>query len=101
MSVKVDPTSLAIGVGLGALVALVVNKVLSKPGLVNPGIDKASAKVATVKSMKDIEETCKNNGGKAVFCRCWRSSKFPYCDGAHASFNKECGDNIGPLVING
>ncbi|VDN98131.1 unnamed protein product [Rodentolepis nana] len=37
--------------------------------------------------------------GKASFCRCWKSKKFPYCDGAHNSYNKETGDNIGPLVI--
>lgn len=100
MTVKVDPTSLAVGVGLGALVGFLVSKALSKGTLVNPSIDKASAKVATVQSMKDIEETCKNNNGKAVFCRCWRSSKFPYCDGSHAKYNKECCDNTGPLVIN-
>jgi CDGSH-type Zn-finger protein len=25
---------------------------------------------------------------KAVFCRCWKSKKFPYCDGAHAKHNQ-------------
>mmetsp|Transcript_99637 Transcript_99637/g.121854 ORF Transcript_99637/g.121854 Transcript_99637/m.121854 type:complete len:102 (-) Transcript_99637:133-438(-) len=101
MSVKVDPTSLVVGVGLGALVGFLVSKALSKPTLVNPGIDKGSEKVATVQSLKDVEQTCKNNNGKAVFCRCWRSSKFPYCDGSHGKYNKECCDNTGPLVING
>jgi CDGSH-type Zn-finger protein len=38
-------------------------------------------------------------GKKAVFCRCWRSGKFPLCDGAHAKHNAETGDNVGPLII--
>jgi CDGSH-type Zn-finger protein len=37
--------------------------------------------------------------GKAVYCRCWKSAKFPYCDGAHNKYNKETGDNLGPLII--
>ncbi|OQR80378.1 CDGSH iron-sulfur domain-containing protein 1 isoform 1 [Tropilaelaps mercedesae] len=36
---------------------------------------------------------------KKVFCRCWRSSKFPYCDGTHSKYNQESGDNVGPLII--
>lgn len=43
----------------------------------------------------DIEEL----GDSTAFCRCWRSSKFPYCDGAHNSYNISCGDNVGPLLI--
>ncbi|TSK22800.1 CDGSH iron-sulfur domain-containing protein 1 [Bagarius yarrelli] len=43
----------------------------------------------------DIEEL----GDKAVYCRCWRSKKFPYCDGAHTKHNQETGDNVGPLII--
>jgi len=43
----------------------------------------------------DIEDL----GNKAVFCRCWKSKKFPYCDGSHAKHNKETGDNVGPLII--
>ena len=31
--------------------------------------------------------------------RCWKSKKFPYCDGSHAKHNKETGDNTGPLII--
>nr|CDS29709.1 expressed protein [Hymenolepis microstoma] len=38
-------------------------------------------------------------GCKTCFCRCWKSKKFPYCDGAHNAYNKDTGDNIGPLVI--
>ncbi|CAH8573677.1 unnamed protein product [Heterobilharzia americana] len=36
---------------------------------------------------------------KKVYCRCWRSTKFPYCDGAHNKHNEETGDNVGPLII--
>jgi hypothetical protein len=25
---------------------------------------------------------------QAVFCRCWRSEKFPFCDGKHVAHNK-------------
>merc|ERR1719232_1825643 len=35
-------------------------------------------------------------GDKGVFCRCWKSKKFPYCDGSHAKHNAETGDNVGP-----
>ena len=39
------------------------------------------------------------SGGKAVLCRCWKSAKFPLCDGAHAQHNKETGDNLGPVIV--
>ncbi|KAH9278012.1 CDGSH iron-sulfur domain-containing protein 2 -like protein A [Echinococcus granulosus] len=38
-------------------------------------------------------------GRKAVYCRCWKSKKFPLCDGAHNAHNAETGDNVGPLII--
>ena len=38
-------------------------------------------------------------GSKGVFCRCWKSNKFPYCDGSHAKHNAETGDNVGPLIV--
>ncbi|XP_003745010.1 CDGSH iron-sulfur domain-containing protein 1 isoform X2 [Galendromus occidentalis] len=59
---------------------------------VNPGIDKSKAKVVNTVDIEDI-------GDKAVFCRCWRSSKFPYCDGTHTKFNQESGENVGPLIV--
>nr|CAG4635208.1 EOG090X0JRY [Alona affinis] len=59
---------------------------------VNLAIKKNEAKVVDQIDVEDI-------GDKKVFCRCWRSSSFPYCDGTHAKHNKECGDNVGPLII--
>ncbi|XP_012679841.1 CDGSH iron-sulfur domain-containing protein 1 isoform X1 [Clupea harengus] len=61
-------------------------------GHVNLTVKKDSSKVVHSFDMEDI-------GSKAVYCRCWRSKKFPYCDGAHAKHNEETGDNVGPLII--
>ncbi|CAJ0957733.1 unnamed protein product, partial [Mesorhabditis belari] len=49
-------------------------------------------KVVDTVDMEDI-------GDKKTFCRCWKSSKFPYCDGTHNKHNKETGDNVGPLIV--
>ena len=37
-------------------------------------------------------------GDKKAFCRCWKSKKFPYCDGSHRNI---CEPNsaLGPVVI--
>lgn len=59
---------------------------------INPSIKKDSPKVVDTIDLEDL-------GNKTVFCRCWRSKKFPYCDGAHVSHNKNCDDNIGPLIL--
>lgn len=32
-------------------------------------------------------------------CRCFASSKFPFCDGSHNKHNEQCGDNAGPAVL--
>lgn len=61
-------------------------------GKVNPIIKKNEAKVVDSVDIEDITE-------KAVFCRCWRSKNWPYCDGSHGAHNKETGDNVGPLVV--
>lgn len=59
---------------------------------INPAIKKDQPKVVDTLDVEDL-------GNKSVFCRCWKSKKFPYCDGSHAAHNKECGDNVGPLII--
>jgi CDGSH-type Zn-finger protein len=61
-------------------------------GPINPSIRKDEEKVADFVKVTDLPP-------KAVFCRCWRSEKFPYCDGRHVAHNKETGDNVGPLVL--
>ena len=67
----------------------------------------------TCNAVADIEDS-----GKKVFCRCWKSKTFPYCDGSHvgvrcaavralcgtnascpAQHNQETGDNLGPLIV--
>lgn len=58
----------------------------------NLSVKKDSPKVADI---VDIEEI----GDKKVFCRCWRSKKFPYCDGSHTKHNQVTGDNVGPLIV--
>ncbi|KAI8521616.1 CDGSH iron-sulfur domain-containing protein 2 [Branchiostoma belcheri] len=63
-----------------------------KDQLVNLRIQKESSKVV---NMADIEDL----GNKVCYCRCWRSKKFPLCDGSHAKHNEDTGDNVGPLVL--
>ena len=57
----------------------------------NNKIDLDSPKVATMEKMQE--------GDKKVYCRCWKSDTFPFCDGSHMSHNKETGDNVGPLIL--
>lgn len=85
------PVAVVAGVG-GFLVSQYLNKRCSTKSLVNRSINKDSPKVVHCFDMEDI-------GTKAVYCRCWKSKKFPYCDGAHAKHNEETGDNVGPLII--
>ncbi|XP_018322497.1 CDGSH iron-sulfur domain-containing protein 2 homolog [Agrilus planipennis] len=59
---------------------------------VNHIIHRSNPKVVDTVDVEDITD-------KAVFCRCWKSKNWPYCDGSHGSHNKETGDNVGPLVV--
>ncbi|XP_048208100.1 CDGSH iron-sulfur domain-containing protein 1-like [Perognathus longimembris pacificus] len=59
---------------------------------VNLHIQKDNPKIVHAFDMEDL-------GDKAVYCRCWRSKKSPFCDGAHTKHNEETGDNVGPLII--
>mmetsp|Transcript_24011 Transcript_24011/g.34887 ORF Transcript_24011/g.34887 Transcript_24011/m.34887 type:complete len:126 (+) Transcript_24011:70-447(+) len=38
-------------------------------------------------------------GEEKRFCRCWKSTIFPLCEGRHNGHNAHHDDNIGPLVI--
>lgn len=38
--------------------------------------------------------------GEVAFCRCYRSTTFPWCDGvSHHKHCSQTGDNIGPIII--
>merc|ERR1712221_12929 len=63
-----------------------------KPSRVNEMVKMDCAKVVDTFDIEDM-------GDKAVYCRCWKSKKFPFCDGSHAKHNTETGDNVGPLII--
>ncbi|KAH9514473.1 hypothetical protein Btru_025345 [Bulinus truncatus] len=59
---------------------------------VNFHLQKEDSKVVTQMDIEDL-------GDKIAFCRCWRSKKFPLCDGSHNKHNDETGDNVGPLLL--
>merc|ERR1719262_208083 len=65
--------------------------------LVNPNIKKDQEKVPTLMEFDEIQAKAKD--GNVCLCRCWRSAKFPFCDGTHLKYNKETGDNVAPFVI--
>ncbi|XP_063047785.1 CDGSH iron-sulfur domain-containing protein 1 [Engraulis encrasicolus] len=81
----------ATAVGILAYQTFASRKTCPKPK-VNLELQKDNPKVVHAFDIEDL-------GDKAVYCRCWRSKKFPYCDGAHAKHNQETGDNVGPLII--
>ena len=60
-------------------------------GKINDTIDLDSPKVVNTDELAA--------GEKKVYCRCWKSGTFPLCDAAHVEHNKECGDNVGPLIV--
>ena len=70
-----------------------------KKNLVNLSLKKDQTKVVDAYDCNEIEKLAEYKDGKLVMCRCWRSKKFPYCDGSHVEHNKETGDNVGPLII--
>merc|ERR1712117_166809 len=63
-----------------------------QPARINNQIKLDSPKVVDTVEIEDL-------GDKAVFCRCWKSKKFPYCDGSHAKHNELTGDNVAPLIV--
>ncbi|NWI44657.1 CISD1 protein, partial [Picathartes gymnocephalus] len=88
--------AVSLAAGAATVGYLAYKKFLSKDkcckAMVNPHIQKDNPKVVHAFDMEDL-------GDKAVYCRCWRSKKFPLCDGSHTKHNEETGDNVGPLII--
>uniref|UniRef100_A0A2I3HSK2 Iron-binding zinc finger CDGSH type domain-containing protein n=1 Tax=Nomascus leucogenys TaxID=61853 RepID=A0A2I3HSK2_NOMLE len=60
--------------------------------VINFHIQKDNPKIVHAFDMEDL-------GDKAVYCRFWRSKKFPFWDGSHTKHNKETGVSVGPLII--
>ncbi|KAL5727912.1 hypothetical protein ACHQM5_001054 [Ranunculus cassubicifolius] len=60
---------------------------------INPQIRKDEAKVVDSVVASELAKPL------TAYCRCWRSGTFPLCDGSHVKFNKESGDNVGPLLV--
>jgi len=48
---------------------------------------------------KVVNQISISSGEKCVLCRCWKSAKFPLCDGAHVKHNRATGDNVGPVIV--
>mmetsp|Transcript_40051 Transcript_40051/g.63326 ORF Transcript_40051/g.63326 Transcript_40051/m.63326 type:complete len:142 (-) Transcript_40051:82-507(-) len=88
--------SLLNGMGVLALAHVVTKLQGPKEGRLNFMHNLESKKVSHKYSVDDIED-----GGKKSLCRCWKSKKFPLCDGAHNQWNKETGDNVGPVTVTG
>ncbi|CAL1530610.1 unnamed protein product [Lymnaea stagnalis] len=65
---------------------------------INPSIRKDEKKVGDVFDIEDLMKTLEP-GQKISLCRCWRSKKWPYCDGLHKDHNICTGDNVGPVNI--
>lgn len=89
----IPPSALLAGIGYMSYKAFCPRAKPKPTGRVNPCIKKDVNKVVDTVEMEDLSE-------KAVFCRCWRSKNWPYCDGSHGQHNTDTGDNVGPLVVN-
>ncbi|KAF7995378.1 hypothetical protein HCN44_006485 [Aphidius gifuensis] len=88
----VPPTALLAGLGYMSYCTFCPEATKSIKVVVNRKIKKDLPKVVDFIDVEDLTE-------KAVFCRCWKSKNWPYCDGAHAAHNNETCDNVGPLII--
>ncbi len=92
---------IAMGIGIGMLIMIVMGEGrLTVKQHLNPKIKKSEPKVVDKVTLAAVSEKSKD-GKPVAFCRCWRSKNFPYCDGSHATWNGESGDNIGPLLVMG
>jgi len=79
---------------LYAVLRLLLSAVLKpKPAQINFKVKKDNPKVVDLVEIEDLAEE------KIAYCRCWKSSKFPLCDGTHNKHNDSTKDNVGPLVL--
>uniref|UniRef100_A0AC35U2J2 JmjC domain-containing protein n=1 Tax=Rhabditophanes sp. KR3021 TaxID=114890 RepID=A0AC35U2J2_9BILA len=77
----------------GALVGYLVAKYTGGGNhCINKCVKKDCEKVVDIVDAEGLK-------GKSAFCRCWKSKKFPYCDGSHNAHNKENSDNVGPVIV--
>ncbi|KAK0056226.1 adenosine kinase 1 isoform X2 [Biomphalaria pfeifferi] len=90
--------SAAAGVGLLAYIFYKHRGSCCKGRPINPSIRKDEKKVSDVLDLEELIKTVPP-GEKVSLCRCWKSKKWPYCDGAHKEHNQSTGDNVGPVNI--
>ncbi|KAI8794904.1 CDGSH iron-sulfur domain-containing protein 2 B isoform X2 [Biomphalaria glabrata] len=90
--------SAAAGVGLLAYIFYKHRGSCCKGRPINPSIRKDEKKVSDVLDLEELMKTVPP-GEKVSLCRCWKSKKWPYCDGAHKEHNQSTGDNVGPVNI--
>lgn len=98
---EVDSFRLTHAILLRKNAAFITSKLILKAETI-PTEGNAPARINTlvdVSSEKVVHQISINSGEKAVICRCWESTKFPYCDGAHVQHNKATGDNVGPAIV--
>ena len=78
-----------VGLAAGLVVAVVFTTLLSPKAKINTMIDLNKKKSVHSVNIQEIEDA---DGPLIAMCRCWKSKKFPYCDGSHNALN-ESGDN--------
>eukprot|EP00471_Norrisiella_sphaerica_P004509 CAMPEP_0184486714 /NCGR_PEP_ID=MMETSP0113_2-20130426/8389_1 /TAXON_ID=91329 /ORGANISM="Norrisiella sphaerica, Strain BC52" /LENGTH=103 /DNA_ID=CAMNT_0026868721 /DNA_START=18 /DNA_END=329 /DNA_ORIENTATION=+ len=97
-----DPTVIATLVATNVATAAVVYLTCggSGSGKCNTSIKLSEKKVVDVVKVDDLQSKASAAGNKTVaYCRCWKSKKFPLCDGSHNKHNATTGDNAGPLCF--
>merc|ERR1712096_304250 len=85
--------------GVAGVVGLVSGQMfLKRQERINNRVEMEKPKVVNIIEADEFRKQA-GEKGKVVFCRCWKSKSFPYCDGSHNKHNTEVGDNVGPLIV--